>query len=103
MRPRIGPCQTTHSLVTGQETRQELYAMLSRGSARNHLYLALPDASPGHRAAEAAARRILTGIVSGTRQGPAATNGERPAASPGTRAERREPGHPAPTAPARAR
>lgn len=102
-RPRIGPCRTTHSLVTGQETRQELYAMLSRGSARNHLYLALPDASAGRPSAEAAARRILTGIVSGTRQAPAATTGEPPAASPGARAERREPGHPAAAAPARAR
>jgi conjugative relaxase-like TrwC/TraI family protein len=30
---------TIHGLVTGQETRQQLYTMLTRGRAANHLYL----------------------------------------------------------------
>ena len=30
---------TMHGLVTGQETRQQLYTMLTRGRAANHLYL----------------------------------------------------------------
>jgi conjugative relaxase-like TrwC/TraI family protein len=30
---------TMHGLVTGQESRQQLYTMLSRGRAANHLYL----------------------------------------------------------------
>jgi hypothetical protein len=30
---------TMHGLVTGQESRQQLYAMLTRGRAANHLYL----------------------------------------------------------------
>jgi conjugative relaxase-like TrwC/TraI family protein len=30
---------TMHGLVTGQETRQQLYTMLTRGRATNHLYL----------------------------------------------------------------
>jgi conjugative relaxase-like TrwC/TraI family protein len=30
---------TMHGLVTGQESRQELYTMLTRGRAANHLYL----------------------------------------------------------------
>jgi conjugative relaxase-like TrwC/TraI family protein len=30
---------TTHGLVTGQESRQQLYTMLTRGRAANHLYL----------------------------------------------------------------
>ena len=31
--------ETMHGLVTGQESRQQLYTMLSRGRAANHLYL----------------------------------------------------------------
>jgi hypothetical protein len=30
---------TTHGLATGQESRQQLYTMLTRGRAANHLYL----------------------------------------------------------------
>lgn len=30
---------TVHGLATGEETRQQLYTMLTRGSAANHLYL----------------------------------------------------------------
>ncbi len=30
---------TMHGLVTGQESRQQLYTMLTRGRAANHLYL----------------------------------------------------------------
>ena len=30
---------TMHGLLTGQESRQQLYTMLSRGRAANHLYL----------------------------------------------------------------
>ncbi|MFW5471315.1 MobF family relaxase [Knoellia sp. CPCC 206435] len=30
---------TVHGLVTGEESRQQLYTMLTRGSAANHLYL----------------------------------------------------------------
>ena len=30
---------TVHGLVTGQESRQQLYTMLTRGRAANHLYL----------------------------------------------------------------
>jgi conjugative relaxase-like TrwC/TraI family protein len=30
---------TTHGLLTGQESRQQLYTMLTRGRAANHLYL----------------------------------------------------------------
>lgn len=103
-RPRVSPCQTTHCLVTGQETREELYAMLSRGSARNHLYVALPDSSLSGPPAEAVARQVLERIVAGTRHPvvTAAAN-DRPVASPGVRAERREPAHPTATAPARTR
>jgi conjugative relaxase-like TrwC/TraI family protein len=32
---------TVHGLATGEETRQQLYTMLTRGSAANHLYLQL--------------------------------------------------------------
>jgi hypothetical protein len=31
--------ETAHGLVTGQESRQQLYTMLTRGRAANHLYL----------------------------------------------------------------
>ena len=44
MRPPIHAAQgvtadTMHGLVTGQESRQQLYTMLTRGRTANHLYL----------------------------------------------------------------
>src|SRR5688572_26739835 len=45
---RVWPCggsaqgvsaDTMHGLLTGQESRQQLYTMLTRGRAANHLYL----------------------------------------------------------------
>lgn len=36
---------TTHTVLTGTETRQGLYVALSRGRESNHLYLATPSAS----------------------------------------------------------
>jgi hypothetical protein len=35
----IGAADTMHGLATGQESRQQLYTMLTRGRAANHLYL----------------------------------------------------------------
>jgi hypothetical protein len=35
---------TTHGLLTGQESRQQLYTMLSRGRRANHLYLQVVEA-----------------------------------------------------------
>jgi hypothetical protein len=37
---------TMHGLATGQESRQQLYTMLTRGRAANHLYLLVGDGDP---------------------------------------------------------
>jgi ATP-dependent exoDNAse (exonuclease V) alpha subunit len=39
---------TMHGLVTGQESRQQLYTMLTRGRAANHLYLQVVSDSDPH-------------------------------------------------------
>lgn len=38
-----------HGIVTGEENRQLLYTMLTRGRAENHVHVALPDASDDHQ------------------------------------------------------
>jgi hypothetical protein len=50
---RVGGAQdvsgdTMHGLVTGQESRQQLYTMLSRGRAANHLYLQVVEGGDAH-------------------------------------------------------
>jgi hypothetical protein len=37
---------TMHGLATGAESRQQLYTMLTRGRAANHVYLAVGDGDP---------------------------------------------------------
>jgi len=39
---------TMHALVTGQESRQQLYIMLTRGRRANHLYLQVVDDGDPH-------------------------------------------------------
>jgi conjugative relaxase-like TrwC/TraI family protein len=39
---------TMHGLITGQESRQQLYTMLTRGRAANHLYLQVVGAGDPH-------------------------------------------------------
>jgi len=65
---------TVHCLGTGDESRQQLYTMLSRGRVANHLYLQAvgdgdPTASSGPR--QCANRRQLTCSGISTTRGPA--------------------------------
>ena len=41
---------TSHTVLTGQETRQQLYVALTRGRHANHLHLALPTSGEDHSA-----------------------------------------------------
>ncbi|MFX0538380.1 MobF family relaxase [Ornithinimicrobium sp. Y1847] len=59
---------TTHTVLTGTETRQGLYVALSRGRESNHLYLATPAASmdsvgPEVQEQVAEPREVLTDIL----------------------------------------
>ncbi|WP_131105770.1 MobF family relaxase [Ornithinimicrobium sufpigmenti] len=59
---------TTHTVLTGTETRQGLYVALSRGRESNHLYLATPAASmdsvgPEVQEQVAEPRQVLTDIL----------------------------------------
>ena len=59
---------TTHTVLTGTETRQGLYVALSRGRESNHLYLATPTASldsvgPEVQEQVVEPREVLTGIL----------------------------------------
>jgi hypothetical protein len=59
---------TTHTVLTGAESRQGLYVALSRGRQTNHLYLGAPAPSPdgvGPEVQEASAdpRQVLTDIL----------------------------------------
>nr|WP_232530949.1 MobF family relaxase [Microlunatus antarcticus] len=56
-------CDTVHGLITGQETRAQLYTLLTRGRSANHVYLQLdpdagtreptgPDAAPSRTATQ---------------------------------------------------
>jgi conjugative relaxase-like TrwC/TraI family protein len=42
--------EASHTVLTGTETRQQLYVALTRGRAANHLHLALPGAGSEHAA-----------------------------------------------------
>ncbi len=59
---------STHTVLTGTETRQALYVALSRGRESNHLYLATPNASldsidPHLQDTVADPRQVLTDIL----------------------------------------
>jgi hypothetical protein len=59
-----------HGIVTGTESRQTLYTMLTRGRAENHVHVALPDPAEDHLMPTpaldhaATATELLEGIVS---------------------------------------
>lgn len=42
---------TCHTVITGSETREQLYVALTRGRLGNHVHVALPDARDEHAAA----------------------------------------------------
>ncbi|MFK5636175.1 AAA family ATPase [Ornithinimicrobium sp. LYQ103] len=59
---------STHTVLTGTETRQALYVALSRGRESNHLYLGTPNASldsidPHLQDTVADPRQVLTGVL----------------------------------------
>lgn len=73
---------TTHTVLTGAETRQGLYVALSRGREENHLYLGTPTASLDGVGAEvheapADSREVLTDILAREGRALSATTVER--------------------------
>lgn len=73
---------TTHTVLTGTETRQGLYVALSRGRETNHLYVGMPAASlngVGTDVPETSAdpRQVLTNILARDGRALSATTVER--------------------------
>jgi hypothetical protein len=73
---------TTHTVLTGVETRQGLYVALSRGRQTNHLYLATPTASldgvgPEVQDTTVEPRELLTDILARDGRALSATTVER--------------------------
>ncbi|WP_269087300.1 AAA family ATPase [Ornithinimicrobium sp. CNJ-824] len=73
---------TTHTVLTGTESRQALYVALSRGRATNHLYLDTPSASldgvgPEGQGTVLDPRQVLIDILSRDGRGLSATTVER--------------------------
>ncbi|WP_130011164.1 MobF family relaxase [Serinicoccus sediminis] len=73
---------TTHTVLTGTETRQGLYVALSRGRQANHLYLATPAASrdgvgPEVQDTVVEPRQLLTDILARDGRALSATTVER--------------------------
>lgn len=80
-----------HGIVTGTETRQLCYTMLTRGRAENHLHVVLSPEDDGHMVAlsrieaQATATEILEGILARDGAAVSATTTHRHAQSPATR------------------
>jgi conjugative relaxase-like TrwC/TraI family protein len=73
---------TTHTVLTGSESRQALYVALSRGRQTNHLYLATPTASlddvgPEVQDTAVEPRKVLTDILGRDGLAHSATTAER--------------------------
>ncbi|MDO5740779.1 MAG: MobF family relaxase [Ornithinimicrobium sp.] len=73
---------TTHTVLTGTETRQGLYVALSRGRQANHLYVATPTASldgvgPEAQDTSVDQRQVLTAILDRDGRALSATTVER--------------------------
>jgi len=88
---------TTHTLLTGTETREQLYVALSRGRTGNHLYVtpgptedrdsAHPTLTPAQRDGSGPADppEVLQAVLDRTDQNPSATSTLAAAADPGRR------------------
>ena len=82
---------TVHGLATGEESRQQLYTMLSRGSAANHLYLQVVGDGDPHailhpdNVRPRTATDILEGILARDAAPVSATTTARDDASPAPR------------------
>lgn len=80
-----------HGMVTGTETRQLLYTMLTRGRSENHVHVVLSPEDDGHMIslpridAQATATEILEGILARDGAAVSATTTHRHALSPETR------------------
>ncbi|WP_181009859.1 AAA family ATPase [Ornithinimicrobium sufpigmenti] len=73
---------STHSVLTGAESRQALYVALSRGRQSNHLYLGTPTASlddvvPAVQDTAVEPRQVLTDILARDGRAQSATTVER--------------------------
>ena len=73
---------TTHTVLTGAETRQALYVSLSRGRRTNHLYVATPETSldgigPKVQDIPVDPHQMLTDILARDGRAPSATTVER--------------------------
>lgn len=73
---------TTHTVLSGAESRQALYVAVSRGRATNHLYLATPTASldavgPGLQDTAVEPRQVLTDILARDGRAHSAATAER--------------------------
>ena len=53
---------TMHGLATGEESRQDIYTMLTRGRQTNHLYLQVVGDGDPHGLAHTEATYLLTGV-----------------------------------------
>ncbi|WP_433734852.1 MobF family relaxase (plasmid) [Nocardia sp. CA-129566] len=82
---------TCHGVLTGRETRNQLYVMLTRGRSANHAYVAtaLPDTEPAPFTIEARMPPtyldVLTGVLGRDGAQLSATSADRAAADPRTR------------------